>query len=88
MNKLPDNFCSVAWLQIHSEPDGDVSPCCYYDLQKPMGNWGKQELINIYNSLNKPTKCVRVSKVQIYINYCLIFFNLFSQFRCTKIIGI
>ena len=52
MNKLPDNFCSVAWLQIHSEPDGDVSPCCYYDLQKPMGNWGKQELINIYNSDN------------------------------------
>ena len=50
MNKLPDNFCSVAWLQIHSEPDGDVSPCCYYDLRKPMGNWGKQELIDIYNS--------------------------------------
>ena len=52
MNNLPNNFCSVAWLQIHSEPDGDVSPCCYYDLEKPMGNWGKQELINIYNSDN------------------------------------
>lgn len=52
MNELPKNFCSVAWLQIHSEPDGDVSPCCYYDLEKPMGNWGKQELIDIYNSDN------------------------------------
>jgi radical SAM protein with 4Fe4S-binding SPASM domain len=49
-NNLPENFCSVAWLQIHSEPDGDVSPCCYFDIKKPLGNWGKEELITIYNN--------------------------------------
>ena len=28
--KLPETFCSVPWLQIHTEADGKIMPCCYY----------------------------------------------------------
>jgi len=37
---LPESFCSVPWLQIHTEPDGKVFPCCYYshDSEHSLGN--------------------------------------------------
>lgn len=52
---LPETFCSVPWLQIHTEPDGKITPCCYYnpDLQaKPeyeLGNWDSSTLIEAFH---------------------------------------
>lgn len=57
---LPENFCSVPWLQIHTEPDGSVMPCCYYSLEQKhkLGNWNDSNAIDIFhgdkwNSLRK-----------------------------------
>lgn len=49
-NNLPENFCSVAWLQIHTEPNGDVMPCCYYENSMAIGNWKESKLLDIYHS--------------------------------------
>jgi radical SAM protein with 4Fe4S-binding SPASM domain len=48
---LPKSFCSVPWLQIHTEPDNKVFPCCYYS-HKPahsLGNWNKEKATDIFN---------------------------------------
>ena len=49
---LPEHFCSVPWLQIHTEPNGKVFPCCYYsfDAKHDLGNWNKEKLVDIFNS--------------------------------------
>jgi len=48
---LPESLCSVAWLQIHTEPDGKVFPCCYYshDNQHNLGNWNKEKIADIFH---------------------------------------
>jgi len=73
---LPESFCSVAWLQIHTEPDGKVFPCCYYshDHEHKLGNWNKEKIVDIFhgdkwNELRKdfldgkkPVACTRCWK--------------------------
>lgn len=71
IEELPSSFCSVPWLQIHTEPDGKIYPCCYYDISDPMGDWNKNRIVDIFhsdkwNSLrkdfiegNKPVGCNR-----------------------------
>ena len=73
---LPKSFCSVPWLQIHTEPDGKVFPCCYYSHTEnhKLGNWNDQKIKDIFhgdnwNALrkdfldgNKPTACTRCWK--------------------------
>lgn len=48
---FPKNFCSVPWLQIHTEPDGKVFPCCYYShaSEHQIGNWKDEKLVDIFN---------------------------------------
>lgn len=50
--EFPKNFCSVPWLQIHTEPDGQVSPCCYYSLKPKytLGNWNQDKLQDIFHN--------------------------------------
>jgi len=50
--KLPDTFCSVPWLQIHTEPDGKIFPCCYYshDHAHQLGNWNSDKLVDTFNN--------------------------------------
>lgn len=76
MSEFPKHFCSVPWLQIHTEPDGKVFPCCYYsfDSEHHLGNWNDEKIIDIFhsdkwNSLrkdfldgNKPSACKRCWK--------------------------
>lgn len=50
-NSLP-SLCSAPWFQIHSEPNGTINPCCYYDIEKPIGNWNDAGIMDIYNSDN------------------------------------
>lgn len=49
---FPEHFCSVPWLQIHTEPDGKVFPCCYYNFepQHHLGNWNDNKIVEIFNS--------------------------------------
>ena len=51
-NELPKNFCSVPWLQIHTEPDGKIFPCCYYSHEKDhqLGNWNKNKLVEVFHN--------------------------------------
>jgi len=51
-DKFPEHFCSVPWLQIHTEPDGKVMPCCYFshDPQYKLGNWKDKKLVDIFHS--------------------------------------
>jgi radical SAM protein with 4Fe4S-binding SPASM domain len=76
IQKLPESFCSVPWLQIHTEPDGKVFPCCYYSHAEnhKLGNWNDQKIKDIFhgdkwNELrkdfldgNKPSACTRCWK--------------------------
>lgn len=50
--EFPKNFCSVPWLQIHTEPDGKVMPCCYYSHQTEhkLGNWKEDQLKTIFHN--------------------------------------
>lgn len=50
-NNFPEHFCSVPWLQIHTEPDGKVMPCCYYthDYQHQLGNWNDSKIVEIFH---------------------------------------
>ena len=50
--EFPKNFCSVPWLQIHTEPDGKVMPCCYYShkTEHRLGNWKEDQLKTIFNN--------------------------------------
>lgn len=52
IDQLPESFCSVAWLQIHTEPDGKVFPCCYYshNSEHNLGNWNNEKIVNIFHS--------------------------------------
>ena len=49
-DNLPSTFCSAAWLQIHTEPTGQISPCCYFDFKNALGDWNKSSLQEVYNS--------------------------------------
>ena len=58
INNPPSNFCSVPWLQIHTEPGGEVQPCCYFSKWHELGNWKNNTIKEIYhgekwNSLRK-----------------------------------
>lgn len=53
--KIPETFCSVPWLQIHTEPDGMIMPCCYYNSYynedaDRMGNWRTDSLSDVFYS--------------------------------------
>lgn len=74
--EFPKNFCSVPWLQIHTEPDGKVMPCCYYShkTEHRLGNWKEDQLKTIFNNDkwsklrkdfmegNRPAACFRCWK--------------------------
>lgn len=74
--ELPKTFCSVPWLQIHTEPDGKIFPCCYYshEPQHHLGNWNKDKVVDTFhnkqwNDLRKefldgkrPSACTRCWK--------------------------
>lgn len=51
-DKFPEHFCSVPWLQIHTEPDGKVMPCCYYSHQAKhkLGNWNEDKIVDIFHN--------------------------------------
>jgi radical SAM protein with 4Fe4S-binding SPASM domain len=53
IDDLPKNLCSVAWLQIHTEPDGKVFPCCYYSHENEhnLGDWNKEKIADIFHGL-------------------------------------
>lgn len=75
-NDFPEHFCSVPWLQIHTEPDGKVMPCCYYshEYAHGLGNWNDKKIVDIFhgdkwNKLRKdfldgkkPAACTRCWK--------------------------
>lgn len=44
-----NNFCVMPWMHIHTRPSGDVSPCCIWDTEIPLGNIKKEKVINIIN---------------------------------------
>ena len=52
ITELPETFCSVPWLQIHTEPDGKIMPCCYYshEDQNRLGDWSTDNLSDVFNS--------------------------------------
>ena len=51
---LPESFCSVPWLQIHTEPDGEITPCCYFnpeqEKENSLGNWNNSTLIDVFHN--------------------------------------
>ncbi len=51
-DNFPEHFCSVPWLQIHTEPDGKVMPCCYYshDHRHKLGNWNESKIVDIFHN--------------------------------------
>jgi radical SAM protein with 4Fe4S-binding SPASM domain len=54
IDELPKTFCSVPWLQIHTEPDGEITPCCYYNpahtKDNVLGNWNDGTLIDTFHN--------------------------------------
>tara|TARA_R110000868_G_scaffold102091_1_gene281119 strand:- start:56057 stop:57208 length:1152 start_codon:yes stop_codon:yes gene_type:complete len=43
-------FCILAWVGLHTTPDGNVYPCCAADMSKPWGNINSNNLTDIYNN--------------------------------------
>jgi MoaA/NifB/PqqE/SkfB family radical SAM enzyme len=50
--KIPDNFCPVPWLEIHSGTGGKVSPCCTIGngFYEKLNNFHGNENWDLYNS--------------------------------------
>ena len=71
-DEFPKHFCSVPWLQIHTEPDGKVFPCCYYshETSHNLGNWNKSKLTDIFygEGFNKLRKEFIEGKRLQYLN--------------------
>lgn len=72
LKKFPSNFCSVPWLQVHTEPDGKVYPCCYFDQKDYLGNWNEEKIVNIYKGTawNKLRKDFLDNKKNSSCNRC------------------
>ena len=51
-DNLPTHFCSVPWLQIHTEPNGGIFPCCYFENTKEeaLGDWNNEKVVEVFTS--------------------------------------
>lgn len=43
-------FCIMPWVHVHTRPTGDASPCCVFDLDKPVSNTNNLSLEQIAHS--------------------------------------
>jgi MoaA/NifB/PqqE/SkfB family radical SAM enzyme len=39
-----DTFCSLPWVHVYFNPQGDVLPCCVADNKYPLGNYTNQKI--------------------------------------------
>jgi radical SAM protein with 4Fe4S-binding SPASM domain len=44
------SFCVAPWMSVYVHPNGNVLPCCIWDLNDPLGNINKSSLSEIYQS--------------------------------------
>jgi MoaA/NifB/PqqE/SkfB family radical SAM enzyme len=44
------SFCAALWTSLYQSPNGDVSPCCVWDMNKPLGNVNNTSLDSIFKS--------------------------------------
>jgi MoaA/NifB/PqqE/SkfB family radical SAM enzyme len=44
------SFCVAPWMSVYVHPNGNVLPCCNWDLNDPLGNINKSTLNEIYKS--------------------------------------
>ena len=44
------SFCVAPWMSLYVHPNGDVLPCCNWDLDSPIGNANDNSIDQIYNS--------------------------------------
>lgn len=45
-----NSFCVAPWMSLYVHPNGDVLPCCNWDLNSPIGNVNDNSINEIYNS--------------------------------------
>ena len=53
-----ENFCIMPWIQTQVQTTGYVYPCCFYDINQPLGNSKTHSLSDIFNNDN--TKQLRI----------------------------
>lgn len=44
------SFCVAPWMSVYVHPNGNVLPCCNWDLNDPLGNVNNSSIIDIYTS--------------------------------------
>ncbi len=44
------SFCVAPWMSLYVHPNGDVLPCCNWDLDNPIGNVNENSIKDIYDS--------------------------------------
>jgi len=44
------SFCVAPWMSLYIHPNGDVLPCCNWDLDSPIGNVNENSIKDIYDS--------------------------------------
>ena len=44
------SFCAALWTSIYQSPNGNVTPCCVWDENNPLGNVNDTSLNEIFNS--------------------------------------
>ena len=44
------SFCVAPWMSVYVHPNGNVLPCCNWDLNDPLGNINDASLSEIYQS--------------------------------------
>ena len=49
---MKKTFCIMPWIHIHTRPNGDASPCCVWDINKPIGNINDQPIEKLAHSMN------------------------------------
>ncbi len=45
-----DSFCVYPWIHLYVSPQGQVSPCCYFDERFAVGNLASNSIQNLVNS--------------------------------------
>jgi len=57
-----DTFCILPWIHLHAFPDGRAYPCCLSIMNKPIGNFNKQTMKEVWNG--DPLKQMRKNMLE------------------------
>lgn len=56
------HFCILPWIHVHGFPDGRAYPCCLSDMWKPIGDFRKNTMEEIWNQ--EPLRKMRTNMLE------------------------